>query len=374
MLIKYDDLPLQQTTEPLAYVATGDRNAYGRYWFNGHDPDGEYYFGIALGIYPNRDVMDCALSIVRRDGTQDSFRASRRCPKDRTDMRIGPFTLEITELMRTLRVTVDDNRTGMTADLRFTAYTPAHEEPPDFLRVGCRVVMHTQRFSQFGQWNGHVTVGGRRQEVRNAYGVRDRSWGWRWVGEPEGGASVPMLRQFFWLWSPIHWADTCTLYGLAEDEQGRRRKQMAQVFPVHAGGETFDPVDGSKILPLGVGSHRLIFENGSRFVSAAEIDLIDGNRIRPLKLEVLLRFHLIGIGYNHPEWGHGMWKGEEVITSEHWKVADLDRLEPKHQHVQQVVRATDGERIGYGVLEQLIVGDYEPYGLVGPVDPPNQSR
>ena len=223
MLNRYDDLPLQQTTESLSYVATGDRNAYGRYWFNGHSADGEFYFGIALGIYPNRDVMDCALSIVRRDGTQDSFRASRRCPKDRTEMRIGPFRLEITELMRSLRVSIDDNKTGITADLRFVARTPAHEEPADFLRVGARVVMHTKRYSQFGFWDGHITVKGRRQEVQKAFGVRDRSWGWRWVGEPEGGAAVPMLKQFFWLWAPIHWDKHCTHYGLAETPDGQRR-------------------------------------------------------------------------------------------------------------------------------------------------------
>ena len=61
MLIPHDDLPLQQTAESLAYLDTSDRDAYGRYWYNGFAPDGEFYFGIALAMYPNRDVMDCAL-------------------------------------------------------------------------------------------------------------------------------------------------------------------------------------------------------------------------------------------------------------------------------------------------------------------------
>src|SRR4051812_21169398 len=97
MLTRFDDYPIQQTPEPLAYVATSDRNAYGRYWFNGFAPDGEFYIGAAFAVYPNRDVMDCALSIVRADGTQDCFRASRRCPRDRTQMQVGPFTLHIAE-------------------------------------------------------------------------------------------------------------------------------------------------------------------------------------------------------------------------------------------------------------------------------------
>lgn len=371
MLIRYDDLPLQQTTESLAYVATSDRNAYGRYWFNGYSPDGEFYFGIAFGIYPNREVMDCALSIVRKDGTQDSFRASRRCSQDRTDLRVGPFRLEITNPMRSLRVTLDDNKTGMTADLRFDARTVAHEEPTDMLRIGPRVVMNTKRYTQFGMWGGHITVKGRRQEVdpQRVQGVRDRSWGWRWVGEPEGGIPSGMPPQIFWLWAPIQWPDRCTHYGLWERPDGKRAKEFAQIFPIHAIGTEFDPVDPCGIQDVNAGPHRLQFERGSRFASAAEIDLLAGDRAETLKLEVLLRFHMIGIGYNHPEWGHGMWKGEEAITSEHWNVADLARAEPKYQHLQQVVRATSGDRVGHGVLEQLLIGDYGPYGFKGLTTP-----
>ena len=33
-------------------------------------------------------------------------------------------------------------------------------------------------------------------------------------------------------------------------------------------------------------------------------------------------------------------------------------------HVQQVVRASDGERMGIGVLEQICVGPYKPAGFI----------
>jgi hypothetical protein len=89
MLTRFDDYPIHQTPEPLAFPASSERNVYGRYWFNGFSKEGEFYFGIAFAVYPNRDVMDCALSIVRADGTQDCFRASRRCPADRSDLRVG---------------------------------------------------------------------------------------------------------------------------------------------------------------------------------------------------------------------------------------------------------------------------------------------
>ena len=37
-------------------------------------------------------------------------------------------------------------------------------------------------------------------------------------------------------------------------------------------------------------------------------------------------------------------------------------------HVQQVVRARDGERTGIGVLEQIVIGPYAPAGFTGLLD------
>lgn len=68
MLNRLDDYPIHQTPEPIAHVATTDRNAYDRSWFNGFSIDGEWYFGIAMGLYPHRGVLDCALSVVRKGG------------------------------------------------------------------------------------------------------------------------------------------------------------------------------------------------------------------------------------------------------------------------------------------------------------------
>ena len=64
MLTKFDDYPIHQTAEPLSIVATTDRHAYDRYWFNGYQDDGEFYFGIGAAVYPNLGIVDCGLSIV----------------------------------------------------------------------------------------------------------------------------------------------------------------------------------------------------------------------------------------------------------------------------------------------------------------------
>ena len=89
MLSKLDDYPVHQTALPLAVPNTSDRHSYDRYWFNGYDRDGEFYFGIALCRYPNLGILDCAFSIVR-GGEQHSFHGSRRMPLEPTDRPSAP--------------------------------------------------------------------------------------------------------------------------------------------------------------------------------------------------------------------------------------------------------------------------------------------
>jgi hypothetical protein len=76
-----------------------------------------------------------------------------------------------------------------------------------------------------------------------------------------------------------------------------------------------------------------------------------------------------GIGYTHPEWGHGKWKGELAIGGESWKVEDADNLDLPNQHIQQVVRARIGDDVGIGVLEQIHLGPNKRFGFKGLLDP-----
>jgi hypothetical protein len=74
-----------------------------------------------------------------------------------------------------------------------------------------------------------------------------------------------------------------------------------------------------------------------------------------------------GIGYSHPEWGHGKWKGELAIGGESWKVEEADEKDLSNQHIQQVVRAKAtgprGVEQGVGVLEQIHLGPHKRYGF-----------
>ena len=85
-------------------------------------------------------------------------------------------------------------------------------------------------------------------------------------------------------------------------------------------------------------------------------------------MEPLLRFQMRGIGYAHPEWGHGWWKGELAIGHETIDPDTLDLLQVPNFHTQQVVRVTDGSRQGIGVFEQVHMGPYAPAGMTGMTD------
>jgi hypothetical protein len=62
-------------------------------------------------------------------------------------------------------------------------------------------------------------------------------------------------------------------------------------------------------------------------------------------------------------WGHGRWHDELAVAGEQHRVEELDTLDLTCIHVQQVVRATWGERAGLGVLEQLAIGPRAPSGF-----------
>ena len=106
-------------------------------------------------------------------------------------------------------------------------------------------------------------------------------------------------------------------------------------------------------------------EHGASLVvlRMAEITLIekDGRR-HDVALEPLLCFRMKGIGYSHPTWGHGQWKGELAVGGESWKLAELDEMALENQHIQQVVRATSGGKQGVGVLEQIAFGPHHRGG------------
>jgi hypothetical protein len=372
MLSKFDDYPIHQTPEPLAHPATTDRNVYDRYWFNGFATDGEFYFGIGLGTYPARGIVDCAFSIVR-DGEQHCFRASARASREPSDTRVGPFRIEILEPMYSLRVVLDDNETGIACDLVFEPRSANIQEGRQTMRQFGRVIMDSTRFAQFGRWKGTIRYDGKDVAVdpERVYATKDRSWGIRPVGEPEaGGAPSSELPQIFFTWVPVQWQDRCTHFICFEHADGTPWHEEAMIVPAYPGREAIPGVEDPALQVMRRASHDIRWLKGTRRPSGAVVTMVDRNEVATrIELEPLLCFRMKGIGYTHPDWGHGRWQGELAITSDSWKTADLDEMGFENLHVQQVMRASDGTRTGYGVMENLVIGQHFPSGFRDFLDP-----
>ena len=366
MLNKLDDYPIHQTPEPIAHPATSDRNVYDRTWFNGYANDGSYYFGIGMAIYPHRGILDCAFSVVEQGGRQHCFYGSRRAPLERTDMSVGPFRIEIIEPMKRVRVVLEDNKSGVSCDLTFSARTASIQEGRQTLWSGARRVMDATRFDQFGRWNGVVRHPDGEIKVSDdmCFGTKDRSWGVRRVGEPETGGAPVMPGGIFFLWAPLVWDDHISHAIFFDGPKGEALVREGIVAPLYKSEADVPGVEDGRDQRMATARHRVTYVPGTRLASSAEIDLVDHDgQTRTIELEPVLKFQMKGLGYTHPEWGQGMWKGELETGGESFDPRQVDPLQPENIHVQQVVRAHDGARRGIGVLEQICIGPYAPSGF-----------
>lgn len=412
MLTQFDDYPIHQSPAPVAVGGGDDENLYDRYFFAGFSNKGEYYFGAALGLYPNRQVQDAHFSIAV-GGEQHSFHGSRRAPKSRSDNSVGPMNVEVVEPMRVLRITIAPNKTGIEADVTFTASTVALEEPRSVMKIGKKVIMDTCRFAQFGSWRGWIKANGQRHEIgEECLGVRDRSWGVRPAESPKSklqlskanGASYSPLRQrleqrmtsalfppmsgsgrlrrardiagligggilgvepgTYWVWNLNFFDDVCTHFASFETLEGEASQLSAAVIPRYDDVNAIPEGPDSGLRETDQASHEIVWTPGSRSPQSVKVSIGVGKDALVMTHRPLIKFHLAGIGYGHPDWLHGHWKGGEVIEGERWCTEDFDKpLNRANNHIHQMCEVIAGERRGVGIFESLCVGAYQPAGF-----------
>lgn len=366
MLTKADDYPIHQTPEPIAYAGT-DRNFYDRYFFNGYTLDGSQFFAAAMGIYPHLNVIDASFCVVH-DGVQHNVHASRVLGMERMDTRVGPVTIDVVEPLRSLRVRVAPNDHGITADITFHARTAPIEEPRFTHRIGPRTIMDYTRLTQNGMYEGWIEIKGKRIELDRTmiYGTRDRSWGVRPIGAADSQPVAPTPSpQFFWLWGPCNFTDRITLFHDNADAKGESWNTEAVMCKT----------DNSAPVRMESCRSEVVFKPGTRHAKSAIVHMRDKAGAE-WRLEFLPRwqFYMSGLGYMSQQWGHGHYKGpEEVVGYEAFDLAKVKETELPFLHVQafSTVRLFGPDnfmRPGAGVLEQLIIGPYEPYGFKALLD------
>jgi len=366
MLTKGDDFPIHQTPDPIAFSGT-DRNFYDRYFFNGYTIDGELFFAAALGVYPHLNIMDAGFA-VRIGDKQFNLHASRHLHMERMDTHVGPIRIEVIEPLQRLRIIVEDNEHGITADLTIDGRHFPIEEPRTTRRNGPRIVQDVTRLTQLGSWSGWIKAGGRevRLDPASAIGTRDRSWGVRHVGVRDPQPPVTQTEfQVWWFWLPAQFEDRILHFFVNEDGNGRVWNLGCMM--VH---------DGGAVEHLHHAKLDVEFAPGTRFPTRGVVTAQDeaGGTYR-VDVEVGPRFFLSGIGYMHPDWSHGLNKGPLAVGYDEFTTSAIVKHEAPYQHVQAFsrinLRLPDGQmRVGHGCLESIIMGRHEPSGFTSMFDVP----
>jgi len=360
MLTKADEYPIHQTPEPIAYSGT-DRNFYDRYFFNGYNPDGTEFFAAAFGVYPHLNIADSHFSVIR-DGVEHCLHASKFLNMERMDIVCGPISIEILEPLQKLKLTVAPSN-GFAAEIVFEGRTFPIEEPRFMHRIGPRAFMDYTRLTQNVRCTGWIEIDGVRRELQaGAVGTRDRSWGVRPVGAADPQPPVPpVMPTFFWQWTPLNFADRSVFFHVNANPDGQPWNTRAVILKDGAGPEDGFHTSGASIQDVS-------FIPGTKHAKTGELVIPLQQGQAKVKFEPFLTFLMRGIGYGHPQWRHGGFKGELVVEREDIVLADQNMGAMENLHIQALSHVTltvPGEepQRGMGVFEQLILGAYHPYGV-----------
>ena len=361
MLTPFDDYPIHPSADPIAHPATGDPNHYDRYWFNGHQKDGDFYFGAAMGHYPVRGVVDAAFSIVL-DGVEHSVFASGVMPVDRTTA-VGPIRIEVSRahphhpLRGRAERTRDRVRPRLPGPDGRRRGAPAKKD----LRSGHpRDGPHPA--DPVGQLGGRGPRRRHRDQGRPARGPRERATGrgergpWARRSRPIGRAACRTHSGYGRRCTSTTAAPTSPCTRTPTARAGSRPPSSWNRCPT-------TPFPGALRASWSAAP------SGTSSLSNPVVARSDGRRCRsctPTRVRCTSSWRssspsaCAGIGYTHPYWGHGTNHGELETGRESIPLGDFEPLDWSSIHVQNVVRARMGDRTGIGVLEELHFGPHDP--------------
>jgi hypothetical protein len=281
---------------------------------------------------------------------------------ERMDLHVGPIRIEVIEPLQKVRLVIDDHE-GISADLVFAGRAAPLQEPRFTRRSGPRLFMDLTRFTQNVHVAGWVEVDGKRIDYAQGMGTRDRSWGVRSIGAPDPQPVVPMaVPQFYWLWAPTNFPKLSLFAHVNEDEAGAAWNSRAAL--------AMDGAAQGEALHLEGQRFTIDWLPGTRHARTARLDVRDpSGRDHVIAWAPIAQFQMKGIGYGHPEWTHGGWKGELAVAREDFRPDALDPLLLPNLHVQTLCTARHegggASSDGIGIVEQLVIGPHSPSGFAG---------
>jgi hypothetical protein len=363
-----DELLCHQTPETFATIAHADISWTEKLWGSLFARDGSLQVDVGIGKYHNRNVIDMFAGISRGK-EQLTVRASRQLDLDPDRVGVGPLDYEVLEPLRKVRFTLRENHMlPIRFDLVVTGVLPPFLEKKDVQREaqGFRIQSDLLRYHQSSTISGTVWIDGERIEVRDEewFGFRDHSWGVRMdVGEPAPDVFKPQrLEQDFLLtWSPMYLrrpdgtqyeihhyhqaVDDRTTYvsGFVNEADGTQTELHGMVDELK-----FDPVNRRLL------GGKMTFDAGWGTTRTVEIEPISDTG-----------FHLgAGLYFGFKGHRHGQWHGPSHLDGERFAdVSTRAAVEEIHQLRDCVIRCREGDAVGYGIFESMVIGRHDRYGL-----------
>lgn len=306
------------------------------------------------------------------EGEQRNVRASRALLPRFDELVVGPISIEILEPMKSQRLRLTSNPTGVEFDVVFTARTPpVLEDLHEQYRYG-RVLNRVRRYTQTNQARGTLSVDGRVWTFEQTEACRDHSWGIRASMGPyipvkglaDGTPDIDprALR----LWLPFEFDDHWGFVQLHQDRSGKMLDLEGEI----------NWHDGRSVR-VAQASHEFQYFPGSRRFRKGVLTLTDetGKSHRYELTATGHPTHPQGFGYRRgwlDQQPPGVYRGVEHVEHDRFRVDDpVNVLGPAHvaeerrlggmEYICEMVGPNDQQTLVQ--MEHAIYGPFEPYGL-----------
>ncbi|HEY9417950.1 MAG TPA: hypothetical protein VIQ30_24585 [Pseudonocardia sp.] len=363
-----DEMLCHQTAETFATIAQADISWTEKIWTTLFAKDGSIQVNAGIGKYHNRNVLD-AFAGISRGTEQLTVRAGRLLDEDPDRAGAGPIDYEVIEPLKKVRFVLRENDVlPLSFDVTATATHPAFLESKDAQRepAGFRICSDLLRYHQAMTVTGQIRLDGETIELDDdsTAGFRDHSWGVRMdVGDaPQDVYRPERLNQDFVLtWSPMFMTrPDGTSYEI------HHYLQWVDGEVTYFSG-FINNSDGTQVQLNGV-RDELKYDPVNRRLLGGKMTFDAGwGETRTLEIEPVsdTGFHLgTALYFGFKGRRHGQWQGEPYLDGERYAdMSDPDTVREAHQLRDCVIRVREGDAVGYGTFESMVIGEHARYGL-----------
>ncbi len=388
-LTPYDEFPVHATPYPMSYVPSTDFSWDDGYFFGAYSLDHGIFLINGMRIAPNSNVLGAHSSLNVR-GVQRTLRLSRVW-RDDYSISVGPLRYEFIEPLRTVRMVLEPNESGMRYDVIWRGLAPPHLSAHHRAVRNGRYTTDQSRFNQVGTATGWVEIDGVRYDMDEApWGaVRDRSWGLyesrppladvaRWL-PPAQEPSLPRALRF----SCFLESEGLSSYFHFHEGPDGENVHLNDAFGTPFEGWLNFGWDGPQRKLVAV-RHDLSFAPGTRSLAGGTVVVTDDSGgVWTHRYQVSLPPHVLGqIGYHV-----GAWRDGGTINTYHgpanpaleWDEFDFSVQPCEHtfpgtgekrtvfgvEHLAHVTTTTPDGRVlqGRAQIEVFLNGRYSPYGF-----------